>query len=93
MKKTMLILLLFALTSCATLYGGKKDECQTMKPIPGQPVRSIRWGWLVADVMVPTIGVFSITDNPRESAWIGMIGVNVAIDFGTNKIYKHCPKK
>jgi len=45
------------LSSCATVLGGAVSECQRTKPAPGEPVRAIRGGALVADILLFWPGV------------------------------------
>lgn len=45
-------LLIFTLSSCATILGGKITECQTRKPAQGSPARKIRVAALVADIIL-----------------------------------------
>lgn len=57
MKKTVLRIALFllivaTLSSCATVFGGQVSACQKTKPASGQPVRSLRAGALVADILL-----------------------------------------
>lgn len=49
MKKSLLILCsAILLSSCATVLGGKK----TLKPNEDEPKRKVRWGYVVADVLL-----------------------------------------
>jgi hypothetical protein len=69
MKKVKVFtLVLFAalmLNSCATiLVAGKADECQRTKPLPGQPQREVRVGYLILDILflgIPFTAVDFIT--------------------------------
>lgn len=54
MKKIIIIVLAvsFLFTSCATVLGGKVQSSQKRKPMPGEPQRSIRAGYLIADLLL-----------------------------------------
>lgn len=55
-----LILILFAcllFESCATIMGGQVTECQRIKPLPGQPQREVRVGYLVVDIIFSPIWI------------------------------------
>ena len=59
MKKTVTVLMATlviasSFTSCATLFGGKVDSCQTKKPGDGGQTRKIRVGALIADIILFT---------------------------------------
>ena len=45
-------LLVIALSSCATILGGKTNSYQKTKPVNGQPQRQVRVGYLVADAIL-----------------------------------------
>jgi len=47
----LLLFILFSLSSCATILGGRVSECQRTKPLPGKPSREIRVGYLIADII------------------------------------------
>jgi hypothetical protein len=54
MKKAIVMILvvipvLFA--SCATVLGGRISECQRTKPLPGEPSRKVRIGYLITDIL------------------------------------------
>jgi hypothetical protein len=55
MKKVILLIcgliLIFELTSCATIVGGQVTESQRRKPLPGEQSRQIRVGALIADAV------------------------------------------
>ena len=52
MKKLPIVLLLsFTLNSCATVFGGRVDDCQRTKPAPGQPSRKVRPVALIANIL------------------------------------------
>ena len=44
------LVLMFEMTSCATIVGGQVTESQRTKPLPGEPARQIKVGALVADI-------------------------------------------
>lgn len=49
-------------TSCATIMGGKVDNCQRTKPAEGGQTRKVRAGYLIADALfgfVPLIVDFA----------------------------------
>lgn len=54
MKKVSIFLcsliLLFEMTSCATIVGGKVSASQKVKPGPGEPTRQVKVGALLADI-------------------------------------------
>lgn len=56
MKKSFTIILLgvtmLAMSSCATVFGGKVSEYQRTKPAAGQPARPIRAVALIADILL-----------------------------------------
>jgi len=58
MKKLKLItfslLIVLALSSCATVFVAGKATCQRTKPALGQPQREVRVGWLIADILLFT---------------------------------------
>lgn len=60
-KKFLLILFLFSFTSCATVLGGRIDECQKVKPPQG--ARALRPGAFIADLIIwpPFLAVDFIT--------------------------------
>jgi hypothetical protein len=53
MKKLILLicgfLIIFEMTSCATIVGGQVTDSQRRKPLPGEQARQIKVGALVAD--------------------------------------------
>ena len=55
MKKVILffcaLILIFELTSCATIVGGQVTESQRRKPLPGEQSRQIKVGALIADAV------------------------------------------
>lgn len=55
MKKIKLaflsVLIALALSSCATILGGRVTECQKTKPLPGKPSREVRVGYLILDII------------------------------------------
>lgn len=54
MRKVIAVLVLLQMTSCATVLSGQKgpaNSYQKTKPMPGQPEREIRVGFLVLDVV------------------------------------------
>lgn len=55
-RTTLLLLLLAGMTltntSYATLFGGKRTQCQQTKPLAGQPSRSVRTAALVGDILL-----------------------------------------
>jgi hypothetical protein len=57
----MLVLIFVSMTmfctSCATVFGGRVSECQRTKPAKGEPVRQIRAGALIADVLFGLVPV------------------------------------
>ena len=50
-KILMLAVMLFYLTSCATIVGGKVTTFQKTKPEAGQPQREVKIGALLCDVI------------------------------------------
>ncbi len=62
MKKIFNVLIGFAvlicLSSCATVLGGKVGVCQRTPPAPGQPMREVRAGALIADFFLFPPGIF-----------------------------------
>ena len=44
--------LLFGTTSCATILGGPVSSSQKTKPAAGEQQRSVRVGWLIADIIL-----------------------------------------
>jgi PBP1b-binding outer membrane lipoprotein LpoB len=58
---TVICLIALALSSCATVLGGKITTCQRTKPASGQPAREIRAGYLILDILL--LGVpFTVVD-------------------------------
>ncbi len=55
MKKVIIlfcaIFLLFEMSSCATIIGGQVTASQKRKPAPGEPVRQVKVGALIADIV------------------------------------------
>lgn len=55
MKKLFLFfcgfVLIFEMTSCATIVGGQVTESQRRKPLPGEQSRQIKVGALIADAV------------------------------------------
>lgn len=41
-----------SMTSCATIFGGRVEECQRTKPPAGQPSRKVRVVPLIADILI-----------------------------------------
>ena len=52
------VTLLFSMTSCATVLGGKVGVCQRTPPAAGQPMREVRAGALIADFLLFPPGIF-----------------------------------
>ncbi|CAN5578492.1 hypothetical protein BH11BAC1_BH11BAC1_07530 [soil metagenome] len=52
------VCILISLSSCATVFGGKVGRCQRIAPTAGQPVREIRAGALIADLLLFPPGIF-----------------------------------
>lgn len=48
---------LFCLTSCATVFGGEVGPCQRTPPAPGQALRKVRTGALIADIVLFPPGI------------------------------------
>jgi hypothetical protein len=48
----LLAVTITAMSSCATVFGGKVSEYQRTKPVEGKPSREIRVGALIADVIL-----------------------------------------
>lgn len=47
-----------SLVSCATVFGGRVTANQKRKPQPGEPVRQVRVGALIADILLfPLISI------------------------------------
>ena len=47
-----------SLASCATVFGGRVTANQKRKPQPGEPVRQVRVGALIADILLfPLISI------------------------------------
>jgi len=61
MKNIIIILSLFTLTSCATLLGGRVDDCQRIKPATG--ARELRPGYFIANLILwpPGLGIDFLT--------------------------------
>jgi hypothetical protein len=59
MKRIILffIVLLFLVSSCATILGGQVTECQRTKPLPGKPQREIRAGYLILDIIFTPVWI------------------------------------
>lgn len=45
------LVLMFEMTSCATIVGGQVTASQKRKPAPGEPVRQVKVGALIADII------------------------------------------
>ena len=45
------LILIFEMTSCATIVGGQVTESQRRKPLPGEQSRQIKVGALIADAV------------------------------------------
>ena len=58
LKLTALLMAVCILSSCATVFGGKIDQCQKTKPVPGTPVRSLRVVPFVANIILFWPAVF-----------------------------------
>jgi UPF0716 family protein affecting phage T7 exclusion len=43
---------MFYCTGCATVFGGRVDDCQRTKPASGEPSRRIRAGAMIADILL-----------------------------------------
>lgn len=87
MKKGLTVILCASLllsSGCATIFGGKIDECQRTKPAAGQPARQVRVVALLADILLPL----------SVAAASGGVGLGFiiwpAVDFIDNAIYKPC---
>jgi hypothetical protein len=60
MKKTLtdvllafvLVLTMFYCTGCATVFGGRVDDCQRTRPSSGEPSRRVRAGAMIADILL-----------------------------------------
>lgn len=56
MKRILPIILALTLTlgttGCATILGGPVTASQKRKPAPGEQQRSVRAGWLIADIIL-----------------------------------------
>jgi UPF0716 family protein affecting phage T7 exclusion len=50
-------LLVFSMSGCATVFGGKVTEYQRTKPAAGEPQREVRVGALIADILLFLPGV------------------------------------
>jgi hypothetical protein len=48
----LLVLLVFSMSSCATIFGGHIDNCQINSPGYGQPGRKIRPVALIGDIII-----------------------------------------
>lgn len=60
MRKTIAVLVLLSLTSCATVLSGQKgpaNSYQRTKPAPGQPERDLRVGFLCLDIALGVLPV------------------------------------
>ena len=44
-------------TGCATVFGGKVDDCQRAKPKDGEPTRRVRVGAMIADIVLFPLGL------------------------------------
>jgi hypothetical protein len=49
---------LFCMSSCATVFGGRVGACQRTPPSPGQPMREVRAAALIADLLLFPPGIF-----------------------------------
>lgn len=59
---TFLAVIILSQSSCATIMGGKVDNCQRTKPAEGGKTRKVRAGYLIADALfgfVPLIVDFA----------------------------------
>jgi hypothetical protein len=59
---TFLAVIILSQSSCATIMGGKVDNCQRTKPKEGGQTRKVRAGYLIADALfgfVPLIVDFA----------------------------------
>jgi len=54
---TLSLLVAITLSSCATILGGKVTTCQRTKPLPGQPQREIRVGYLILDILFSPVWI------------------------------------
>jgi len=52
LKLTVICLLAFSLSNCATILGGPVSSSQKTKPLPGQEQRQIKVGWFIADAVL-----------------------------------------
>ncbi|MEO8085827.1 MAG: hypothetical protein ABI763_03350 [Bacteroidota bacterium] len=50
--------MLVSFSSCATVFGGKVGTCQRTPPAPGQEMRKVRTGALIADIVFFPPGIF-----------------------------------
>jgi hypothetical protein len=62
-KPLLIAAIAITFTSCATVFGGRVNECQRTKPAPGQPGRQVRAVPLIANILLfwPGIAVDFIT--------------------------------
>jgi len=51
-KPLFMMLVLASMSSCATIFGGPVTAKQRTAPSPGQPVREVRVGALIADILL-----------------------------------------
>ena len=51
------LVLMFEMTSCATIVGGQVTASQKIKPGPGEPVRQVKVGALLADIFFGGAGL------------------------------------
>ncbi len=47
-----MLLVVCVLSSCATILGGPRTLYQVTKPLPGQPQRQVRVGYIIADALL-----------------------------------------
>jgi len=52
LKLSVVCLLAFSLSNCATILGGPVSQSQKTKPLPGQQQRQIKVGWFIADFVL-----------------------------------------
>ena len=52
-----LVSIILSMSSCATVLGGKVGACQRTQPPEGQPMREVRAGALIADLILFPPGI------------------------------------
>ncbi len=57
-RNLAIVAVMFYFSSCATVLGGKVGPCQRTQPPPGQPMREVRAGALIADFFFFPPGIF-----------------------------------